>query len=120
MVSFCFPHVVEVSAFSMFSVLRALVMVFCMCLLYVSLGSKVKPSIFGCLVVGSVVSLSVILSCLLYCAGSGVISVTVVFVSFSCSWFVCVHMCMSFKYCSNCVFAVSVFVCVLDAVMSSA
>ena len=37
-VSFCFPHVVDVSALSILIVLRAFVVVFSMCLLYVSLG----------------------------------------------------------------------------------
>ena len=46
-VSFCFPHVVDVSALSICIVLRAFVVVIYMCLLYVSLGSRVSPSIFG-------------------------------------------------------------------------
>ena len=46
-VSFCFPHVVDVSALSICIVLRALVIVISICLLYVSLGSSVSPSIFG-------------------------------------------------------------------------
>ena len=43
-VSFCFPHVVDVSALSICIVLRAFVVVISMCLLYVSLGSRVSPS----------------------------------------------------------------------------
>ena len=46
-VSFCFPHVVVVSALSICIVLRAFVVVIYMCLLYVSLGSRVSPSILG-------------------------------------------------------------------------
>ena len=46
-VSFCFPHVVDVSALSICIVLRAFVVVIYMCLLYVSLGSRVSPSILG-------------------------------------------------------------------------
>ena len=46
-VSFCFPRVVDVSALSICIVLRALVIVISMCLLYVSLGSRVSPSILG-------------------------------------------------------------------------
>ena len=42
-----FPHVVDVSALSICIVLRALVVVISMCLLYVSLGSRVSPSILG-------------------------------------------------------------------------
>ena len=37
-VSFCFPHVVDMSAFSICSVLRAFAVVISMCLLYVNLG----------------------------------------------------------------------------------
>ena len=40
-VSFCFPHVVDVSALRICIVLRAFVVVISMCLLYVSLGSSV-------------------------------------------------------------------------------
>ena len=39
-VSFCFPHVVDVSALIICIVLRAFVVVISMCLLYVSLGSS--------------------------------------------------------------------------------
>ena len=39
-VSFCFPHVVDVSALSICIVLRAFVVVISMCLLYVSLGRE--------------------------------------------------------------------------------
>ena len=45
-VSFCFPHVVDVSALSICIVVCAFVVVGSMCLLYVSLGSTVSPSIF--------------------------------------------------------------------------
>ena len=53
-VSFCFPHVVDVSAWSICIVLRAFVVVISMYLLYVSLGSRVGPSIFGLMFMGSV------------------------------------------------------------------
>ena len=46
-VSFCCPHVVDVSVLSICIVLRAFVVVIYMCLLYVSLGSRVSPSILG-------------------------------------------------------------------------
>ena len=46
-VSVCFPHVVDVSALSICIVLRAFVVVISICLLYVSLGSRVSPSILG-------------------------------------------------------------------------
>ena len=51
-VSFCFPHVVDVSALSICSALRAFVVVISMCLLYVNLGSRVSPSIFGLMFIG--------------------------------------------------------------------
>ena len=44
-VSFCFLHVVDVSALSICIVLRAFIVI-SMCLLYVILGSRVSPSIF--------------------------------------------------------------------------
>ena len=53
-VSFCFPHVVDGRALSICIVLRAFVVVISMCLLYVSLGSRVSPSIFGLMFMGSV------------------------------------------------------------------
>ena len=55
MVSLCLPHLVEVRTLSMLIVLRALVAARSMCLLYVSLGSSVIPSILGGMVMGSVV-----------------------------------------------------------------
>ena len=45
-VSFCFHHVVNVSALSICIVLRVFAVVISMCLLYASLGSRVSPSIF--------------------------------------------------------------------------
>ena len=51
-VSFCFPHVVDVSALSICIVLRAFVVVIYMCLLYVSLGSRVSPRIVGLMFMG--------------------------------------------------------------------
>ena len=56
-VSFCFPNVVYVSALSICIVLCAFVVVISMGLLYVSLGSRVSPSIFGLMFMGSVVYL---------------------------------------------------------------
>ena len=41
-VSFCFPHGVDVSALSICIVLRVFVVVISMCLLYVTLGSRVN------------------------------------------------------------------------------
>ena len=84
-VSFCFPHVVDVSALSICIVLRDFVVVIYMYLWYVSLGSRVSPSIFGLLFMGSGLLFmgSVMLSicgstCVLYSAGSAVKRVHVV------------------------------------------
>ena len=77
-VSFCFSHVVEVSVLSICIVLRAFVVVIYMCLLYVSLGSRVSPSIFGLMFLGSVMLFICSSSCVLYSAGSGVKRVHVV------------------------------------------
>ena len=77
-VSFSFPHVVDVSAFSICIVLRAFVVVISMCLLNVSLGTRVSPSIFGLMIMGSVILSICSVSCVLYSAGSGVKRVYVV------------------------------------------
>ena len=77
-VSFCFPHVVDVSALSICIVLRAFVVVISMCLLYVSLGSRVSPSIFGLMFMWNVMLSICSSSCVLYSAGSGVKRVHVV------------------------------------------
>ena len=77
-VSFWFPHVVDVNALSICIVLRAIVVVISMCLLYVSVGSRVSPSILGLMFMGSVMLSICSLSCVLYYAGSGVKRVHVV------------------------------------------
>ena len=51
---FWFPHVVDVSALSICIVLRAFVVVISMCLLNVSLRSRISPSIFVLMFMGSV------------------------------------------------------------------
>ena len=86
-VSFCFPHVVDVSALSICIVFRAFVVVISMCLLYVSLGSRVSPSIFGLMFMGSVM----LSSCVLYSTGSGVKRVHVVLSGLRMRLFVRVH-----------------------------
>ena len=47
-VSFGFPQVVDVKAFSNYVILVAFSFVLSMCWLYVSLGSKLNPKICGC------------------------------------------------------------------------
>ena len=54
-----------------------------MCVLYVSLGSQVKPRTFGCVAIGSAVLFILRSSLLLYSAGSGVNKVQVVLLGFS-------------------------------------
>jgi len=69
-----------------------------MCVLKVSFGSKVFPSIFGLRTVGMSGLLMVRLSCVLYSAGSGVKRVAVLFVALSCSWFCVVQVCIVWRY----------------------
>ena len=76
--SFCFPHVVGVSSLSICFVLHAFVVVIYMCLLYVSLGSRVSLSIFGLRFMESVILSICSSSCVLYSAGSRVKRVHVV------------------------------------------
>ena len=52
--------------------MSAFVAVISMCLLYVSLGSRVSPSIFGLMFMGSVMLSIYSARCVLYSAGSGV------------------------------------------------
>ena len=81
-VSFCLPQFVDVSAFSIFSVLSALSFVSCVCLPKVSLGSNVSPSMVGFGTVGRIVSSIFKFRIVLYSAGSGVKRVVVVFPAF--------------------------------------
>src|SRR5664279_4085530 len=82
-VSFCFPQVVDVSAFRILIDLSAFSFVASMCLWKVSFGSKVSPSILGFLTVGIRVLLMCRCSVVLYSAGSGVNSVEVDLSAFS-------------------------------------
>ena len=93
-VSVCFSQVVDVSVLSICIVLRDFVFVLSMCLLYVSLGSRISPSIFGLMFIGRVVLLICISSCVLYSAGSGVKRVHVVLSGLRMRLFVCVHVCL--------------------------
>ena len=77
-VSFCFPQVVDVSALSICIVLHDFVVVISMCLLYVSLGSRVSSSILGLMFMGRVILSICSSGCVLYSAGSGVKRVHVV------------------------------------------
>ena len=119
-VSFCFLHVVDVSALSICIVLRAFVVVISMCLLYVNLGSRVSPSIFGFMFMGSVMLSICSSSCVLYSAGSGVKRVHVILSALRMRLFVRVHVCISCRY--DWMFALAMFMslCVDVMVMSSA
>ena len=77
-VSFCLPHPVAVSAFMICRGLCACTEMLCMCVLYVSFGSKVRPRTFGCVAMGSALLFIVRSRLLVYSAGSGVNRVQVV------------------------------------------
>ena len=59
-----------------------------MCVLYVSFGSKVRPTTFGCFAMGSALLFIFRSTLLLYSAGSGLIRVQVVLSGFSVRLFV--------------------------------
>ena len=73
------------------------VVVISICLVYVSLGSKVSPSIFGLIFTGSVMLFIRNSSCVLYSSGSGVKRVHVVLSGLK-NEVVCLSLCMHFIY----------------------
>ena len=77
-VSFCLPHHVAVSAFMMCRGLCACTEMLWMCVLHVSLGSKVRPRTYGCVAMGSSLLFIVRSTLLVYSTGSGVNRVQVV------------------------------------------
>ena len=105
------------SALSICIVLRALVVVISMCLLYMSLGSRVSPSIFGLIFMGSVMLSICSSNCVLY---SAVKRMNVVLSGLRMRLFVRVHVCISWRY--DWMFALAMFMslCVDVMVMSSA
>ena len=112
-ISFCFPHVVDVSALSICIVF---VVLFRLCL-YVSFGSRVNQSIFGFMFMGSMV-LSICRSrCVIYLTGFGLKRVHVVLFALRMRLFVCVHVCISCR--NNCLTAMFLPMCVDVMVMSS-
>ena len=90
-VSLFLPHFALVRALRMLSVVLALLTVLLMCWLYVSLGSRVRPSILGCLLVGRMVLSISRVRLVLNSWLSGVKSVVVVLVAFRVSWLSLVH-----------------------------
>ena len=77
-VSFCLPHPVAVRVFIICRGLCACTEMLWMYVLYVSVGSKVRPITFGCVAMGSAVLFILRSRLLLYSAGSGVNRVQVV------------------------------------------
>ena len=82
-VSFCLPHHVALSVFIICSGLCACTEMLCICVLYVSFGSKVRHRTFGCVAMGSAVLFILRSRLLLYSVGSGVNRVQVVLSAFS-------------------------------------
>ena len=76
----------------------AFVVVIYMCLLYVTLGSRISPSIFGLMFMGSVMLSICSSSCVLYSAGSGVKRVHVALSGLRMRLFGCAHVCISCRY----------------------
>ena len=91
-----FPYVVDVSALSVCIVMRAFIVVLTICLLYVSLGSRVITSICGLMLMGSVVLFICRASCVLYSTGSDVKRVHVMLPELRMSC--CLCPCMYFLY----------------------
>ena len=81
-VYFCLPHPVAVSAFMICRGLCACTEMLWMCVLYVSFGYKVRPSI-GCVAMCSALLCIFRSRLLVYYAGSGVNRVQVVLSGFS-------------------------------------
>ena len=75
-----------------------------MCVLYVSFGSKVRPSTFRCIVMGSAMLFIFRSKLLLYSTGSGVNRVQVVLSGFSMSeLYVCMAVCIYWLHSCLCV-----------------
>ena len=84
-----------------------------------SLGSRVSPSTFGLMFMGTVILSICKASCVLYSAGSGVKRVHVVLSGLRMRLFVCVHVCISCRCDRRFEFAMFVWLCVDVMVMSS-
>ena len=90
-----------------------------MCVLYVSFGSKVRPSTFGCVAMGSALLFIFKYRLFVYSAWSGVNRVQVVLTGFSMRWFCFVKAQTECRYSCMHFLAVLVLVCVDAKVMSS-
>ena len=82
-VSFCLPHPVAASDFMICRGLCACTEMLWMCVLYVSVGSKLRPKTFGYIAMGSALLFIVRSRLLVYSAGSSVNRVQVVLSGFS-------------------------------------
>ena len=118
-VSFCLPHPVAVSAFMICRGLCACTEMW-MCVLYVSLGSEIRPRTFGCDAMGSALLFIVRSRLLVYSAGSGVNKVQVVLSGFSKRLFCFVQAKTLCRYGCMYFLAALVLVCVDVIMMSSA
>ena len=119
-VSFCLAHPVSVSAFIICSGLCTCIKMLCICVMYVSFSSKVKPRTFGCVAMGSTVLLILRSKYLLYSVGSAVNRVQVGLSGFSVRLICFVQAKTLCRYgCINFLGAL-VLVCVAVMVMSSA
>ena len=114
-VSFCLPHPVAVIAFMICRGLCACTEMLWMCVLYVSFGSKVRPTTFGCVAVGSALLFIIMSRLLVYSAGSGVNRVQVVLSGFSKRWFCFVQAKTLCRY--GCMYFLAAFVLVYVDVM---
>ena len=90
-VSFGFPHVVDLYCLAYF------VVVFSMCLMYVSLGSIVSSNIFVLMFIGRVVLYMCSASCVLYSVGSDMKTVRSFLSGLRIRIFLC-GMCISCRY----------------------
>ena len=109
-VSFCLPHHVTLSALIICSGLYVL---------YVSIGSKVRPRTFGCVAMGSAVLFIFRSRLLVYSVGSGVNRVQVVLSGFSVRLFCFVQAKTVCRYGYMYFLAALVLLCVYVMVMSS-
>ena len=90
------------------------------CVLYVSLGSKVRPRTFGCVAMGNALLFIVMSRLLVYSAGCGVNRVQVVLSGFGMRLFCFVQTKTSCRYGCMYFLAALVLVCVDVMVMPSA
>ena len=112
------PHPVAMSAFIICSELCACTEMLRMCMLYVSLGSKVRPRTFGSVAMCSAVLFIFSSRLLLYSAGSGVNRVQVVLSGFSVRLFCVIQAKTLCRY--SCMYFLAALVLVDVMVMSSA